>query len=332
VSAPLAILVFAVSFAVTLAAANEFARRLDRIGLRLGLPEAMLGLLTALGADAPELATAIVALAGGHGNVGSGVVLGSNVFNLAAMLGLSALVAGAVAVRVETVALEGGVALLVTFVVAALALHWIPAVLAVALVLCVLAPYVAVLALGPDGTPRVPVGARLQTALRAAFGEGHVRDERGLAAEHPARSAVLIAPTLAVIVAGSIGMVQSALSLSDRWSVPRVVVGTLVLAVLTSLPNAWTAVRLGLARRGSALVSEALNSNTINLVGGLAVPALFVSLERRTGLLVVDLCWLVGMTAFSLALLARRQGLRRGGALLLVGSYVGFVAVQAAYG
>jgi cation:H+ antiporter len=53
----------------------------------------LLGIVTALGADSPEIASAITALAAGHSDLGVGVVIGSNIFNLAALLGLSALVA-----------------------------------------------------------------------------------------------------------------------------------------------------------------------------------------------------------------------------------------------
>src|SRR3954466_10234441 len=83
----LSVLLFFASLAVTLAAAAFFARRLDRVGLRLGLPETLLGLLTALAADAPEVSSALAALVKGEQAVGAGVVLGSNVFNLAAMVG-----------------------------------------------------------------------------------------------------------------------------------------------------------------------------------------------------------------------------------------------------
>src|SRR5260370_15558562 len=92
---PLAILLFVASFAVTLAAAGFFADRLDHVGPRLGLPEAVVGLLTAAAADAPEISSALVALAHGEKQVSLGVVLGSNAFNLAAMIGLSAILAGA---------------------------------------------------------------------------------------------------------------------------------------------------------------------------------------------------------------------------------------------
>jgi Ca2+/Na+ antiporter len=60
----------------------------------------MLGLLAALAADTPD-SSAVSALAHHQQSVGVGVVLGSNVFNLAALLGLGALVAGRSSVEVR---------------------------------------------------------------------------------------------------------------------------------------------------------------------------------------------------------------------------------------
>ena len=77
-------------------------------------------------------------------------------------------------------------------------------------------------------------------------------------------------------------MVQAALTLGDHWGIAPGVVGALMLGPLTSLPNALTGVRLGRARRGAALVTEALNSNTINLVAGVALPSLFVTLAAKS--------------------------------------------------
>ena len=59
----------------------------------------MLGLLTALAAHAPEVSSAIAALVRGKHDVGVGVVLGSNVFNVAAMIGLSAILCGRIRIR-----------------------------------------------------------------------------------------------------------------------------------------------------------------------------------------------------------------------------------------
>src|ERR1700751_5317700 len=103
--------VFLLSIGAMLAPPAVFARRLDHVGLRLGLPEALLGLLTALAADAPEISSAIVALLQHEPAVAVGVVVGSNAFNLAAMLGVSAVVAGRVRARHETLELEAFVGL-----------------------------------------------------------------------------------------------------------------------------------------------------------------------------------------------------------------------------
>src|SRR5438477_5996838 len=80
---------FALSAAVSLGTSWVLVSRLERVGLRLGLSEALLGMLAALAANAPEITAAVAALAGGHTRIGAGVALGSNVFNLAALLGLA---------------------------------------------------------------------------------------------------------------------------------------------------------------------------------------------------------------------------------------------------
>ena len=316
---------FVVSLAVTLAAAGFFARRLDRLGFRLGLPETVLGLLTAAAADSPELASAITALLKGEHSAGVGVVVGSNVFNLAAMIGGSALLAGLVHVRRESLLVEGGVGLAVLLASAGLVVGWLPPAAAVAIIAVVLVPYVTVLALGPQGVERLPL--RRRGFLHRMFGGEHRRaPQEHISGWH----ALLLAPALALIVAGSVLMVEAAVRLGDRWSVPEYLVGVLVLAVLTSLPNAYTGIRLGLQGRGSALLSETLNSNTINLVAGIAIPALVLSLGTFSGLVAFDLAWLIATTLIVLALLVR--GVGRAGGGLVVGLYVVFVAVQIGFG
>lgn len=323
----LAAVYFVVSLVATLYAAAVFADRLDRLGAQIGLPEGVLGLLTAAGADAPELASAMAALASGSKSVGFGVVVGSNVFNIGAMIGLTTLACGCVKLRREALALEGGVAVGVTLVVVLLVFGVLPAWAAVTASFVLLLPYVAVLLLAEGHV----LSVRRRLALRRTMGERHRRQRvRGRALWEPL---LVIPPAVAAIVLGSIGMVHSAIRIGHAAGIPDVLVGTLVLAVVTSLPNAYTGVRLGLAKRGSALVSETMNSNTLNLVGGLAVPALFVTVEAgRAGLERADGLWLLASTVLALALLVPRGGIRRAGGVLLVGSWVAFAAVQAAYG
>jgi cation:H+ antiporter len=323
---------FPVSLAVTLAAAGVFANRLDHVGVRLGLPEALLGLLTALAADGPEVTSAIVALVKGEKGVGFGVVAGSNVFNLAAMIGLSALVAGRVHLPRGALVLEGVVAVLCTAIASALVLGWIPAGAALALFAGVVAPYVVLLARGPDAVRRRGRTRGLARHVAQALVAREHAPTRTVEQELGPRHVAEMVAAVALIVLGSIGMVETAISLADGWGIPRVLVGVLILAPLTSLPNAFTGVRLGLGRRGSALVSETLNSNTINLAGGVVLPALVVGTAAAGSTSVrVDLVCLAVMTLGSLVLLGGRHGMGRRGGAALVALYAAFVAIQIAY-
>ena len=303
--------VFALSVLLTLGAAGTFADRLDHLAPRLGLPEALVGLLTALAADAPEISSALIALAKGDKSVSLGVVLGSNAFNLAAMIGLSALLVGSVRIERRPLAVEGSVGLLAALLAAGVIVEVLAPGLALAAFAAVLIPYLLLLTrrsptLGPADQPSAQ---RLR--------------------ETPLwRLASTILASIVLIVLGSEGMVRSALSLADHWHLSPALVGILILAILTSLPNAFTAVRLGRSRRGAALVSETLNSNTINFLGGVMLPALLIGLEPASSLVRFDLVWLIVMTLTALLLLTPRRGASRFGGGLLILLYVVFVAVQ----
>src|ERR1700751_5138875 len=101
------LLLFAAGAAVSLAASWLLVSRLERLGGRGGFSQALLGLVAALAADAPEITSAVTALARGQASVGTGVIIGSNVFNLAALLGLAAVVAGRIAFHRRVVLLSG---------------------------------------------------------------------------------------------------------------------------------------------------------------------------------------------------------------------------------
>jgi cation:H+ antiporter len=321
---------FVASIVLMLVAAAQFARQLDHIGLRLGLPEALLGLLTALAACSPEIASAIAALVQHQHEAAVGVAVGASAFNVAAMLGLSAVVTAHVHGRHETLELEAFVVLWLIAVTLAIAAGGLGATAGGVLVAAVAVPYVALLALGPDLARRLHLGAAESRFVRRSFGEAHRRapglDSRGEAA----RLAAVLLAALALIVVGSVGAVRTVTDLAHAWSVPEGLVGVLVLGTLAALPNAWTGVRFGLQQRGSALISETLNSNSINVTAGIAVPAALGTLVAFSGLAVFNLAWLLGMTAAAVLLFGRRGGAGRYAGIFLIVLYAVFVAVQLA--
>ena len=245
------------------------------------------------------------------------MVLGSNVFNLAAMIGMSAVLAGAVHLTRRSLMVEGAVALLAALIAGGLILDVISAGVAVAAFALVAVPYVVLLGRGRLHTSTAEARARDRTIASIPDPQQDMWKVVGL-----------IVAAVALIILGSEGMVHTALSLASDWHLSHVVVGVLILAVLTSLPNAFTAIRLGTSDRGTALVSETLNSNTINLAGGLMLPALIVVLGGATGLVKFDLGWFVGMTLVTLLVLARPGGARRFDGALIIALYLVFVAVH----
>jgi Ca2+/Na+ antiporter len=308
---------FLVSLVITLAAARLFARRLDRLGVRFGFPEALIGLLTALAADGPEISSALYALIKGAKDVGVGVLVGSIGFNLAAMIGLSALITGRVQLSRRVLVVEGVVGLLITVLAGALLVGWLsPGVTAGSSAL-VLIPYLVVVLTGSR-----LLGERPEHPPGTQAGSGQPPDPQANPTHH---LLALIVLDVAVIIAGSAGMVQTALTLAGDWHVSGAILGVLILGPLTSIPNSATAVRLGLAGRGAALVGETFNSNTINLAAGVIAPSLFVTLAAISTLGRLQLAWLLVATLLTLFLLARPGGMRRTGAVALIALYFAFV-------
>ena len=320
---------FGAALAVTLLSARLFARRLDALGLRFGLPEALIGLLTALAADGPEISSALFARAKGAHAVSIGVIVGSNAFNLAAMIGISGLVTGAVVIRRETLLLEGVTGGAVLLIATGVLLRLIDPVPGALLSACVLVPYVVVIVGGAERLSRQPCITPLARVLRRALAQRpRTSVARVSAPRATPRLLLMFVLDIGLIVAGSAAMVQLALDLGANWHVSQTVLATLVLAPLTSVPNAITAVRLGMAGRGAALVSETFNSNTINLGAGIVVPALFAAYASLTEPASLDVIWLLVMTIVCTALLAAPHGLRRPGAACMMMLYACFVLLQ----
>jgi cation:H+ antiporter len=322
VSTPLAIVLFVAGLAVTVGSSLVLARELDRIGERLGFSEALLGIVTAVGADAPEIASAVAAVGAGHTDTGVGVVIGSNVFNIAALLGLSAVVAGSVRIHPHGLLLNGAVAVLVAVSGALLVMAWLPAWAATLIALAVLAPYVVLSALHERTRARLPAPLR-----RAVFEEQRDARRDEYAGPGGLYDALIVVPALAGVVGGATGMVYAAQRLGDRWDISDVIVGTIVLAALTGIPNVLAAVRLALHGRGAACVSESLNSNNANILIGLCLPALVLGIGSPSGLERFSAGSMVAMTVVAIVLGFGGGGLTRREGWAIIALYALFVAI-----
>jgi cation:H+ antiporter len=323
----LAIAAFVAGAAVSLATSWLLVSRLERIGERLGLSEALLGIVAALAADAPEISAAVSALAGHQQRIGAGVVLGSNVFNLAALLGLGAVVAGRIGLHRKVVVLGGAVALAVALVCAAVVSGLLSAAAGLVLAVAVLVIYLLVLGTEGRGLRRLRLPRRWQAWLRSAVTEEEIELEDAI---RPSRGrwpdVVIAVAALVVVVVASVTMERAAISLGTRYGVPQIITGGLVLAAVTSLPNAVAAVYLAGRGRGAATLSTALNSNTLNVVAGLLLPGALIGLGAPSGQAGLVTAWYAGLSLAVLVLAYRHRGLSRRSGAAIITAYAAFTA------
>ncbi len=102
-------------------------------------------------------------------------------------------------------------------------------------------------------------------------------------------------------------------------------VGGVLLAAVTSLPNAVAAVYLARRGRGAAMLSTALNSNVLNVAFGLLLPSVVVGEARLSDVGRLVACWYGGLTALVLVFAFRDRGVRRSVGALVMAAYVLFV-------
>ena len=322
-----AVVAFLLGALVSLGTSWLLVSRLERIGDRLGLSDALLGLLAALAADAPEVTAAVTALVRGEREVGAGVVLGSNVFNLAALLGLSAVVAGGIVLHRRVVLLTGVVAVWVAGTCLAAVLGLVAPGVALVVALAALVPYFAVLGTEGHGFTLIRLPRSWRGWLVAAVAEEEQELEGGIVRlRGTPRDAVLAGLSLLLVVGGSVTMERAASALGQSHAVPQIVVGGLALAAITSLPNAVAAVYLAARGRGAAVLSTALNSNALNVLVGLLIPGTIVGLGGPSSHAALTGAWYVGLTVIALTFAYGDRGLRREAGALIVAGYLVFVS------
>jgi len=283
------------------------------LALRLGLTPLVIGLtVIAFGTSSPEMVVSVQAAQAGTGAIAIGNVVGSNICNIALILGLCALISPLRAdlqlIRRE-VPIMIGVAILALLILAdGHIARWEGGILLAALI-----AYTTV-------TVRQ---ARAATAAGAAAGAGFT-DELGQG--KPMGLGLSIAAVvggLALLVVGSHFFVEGAVTLATRWGMSQMAIGLTIVAVGTSLPELATSLIAAIKRQGDVAIGNIVGSNIFNVLGILGIAALVRPLDAP------ELAWvdLGVMLLVSVALLpVVRSGGRisRGEGAVLLAVYLGY--------
>jgi cation:H+ antiporter len=333
---PLVLVIFLISLLIVLSAAAWFTRRLETLCDRLDLSAGMLSILSALGANIPNYVASIVAIANGQQDVGLGIIIGSNIYNLAIVLGISALAApGSHGIRVRLK--EKQDVLVIAYYTFAITVTTLVAIWLLLRTSFVAPLYTHVLTLIP-----IMLALILTIAIFSSFvlhivrrphppHTGSMITQDSTRKTSPVSLKRLIAEvlcTLVIALGGVIVMVQSGEQLTVDVHMPAVLAGLLVLAVATSLPNTVVAVILVRTGRMAACVEEIFSSNSINAALGIALPLLlWRALLQDHLLLVLDAPFILLLT-LGIIICIRAGRLNRLSGLLLLLSYIVWVGLH----
>ncbi len=333
---PLVVALFLLSLLVVLSAAAWFTRRLEALCDRLDLSAGMLSIFSALGANIPNYVASIVAIANGQQDVGLGIIIGSNIYNLAIILGISSLAApGSHGIHLRLK--ERYDVLIITYYAFAITVTTLLAIWLLSHI-SIATPHTQVV------TPVALLLALVLTEFIFGFFVYHIVQRphpphtRSLTQQEepkPVSTGVsltrLIAEVLVALVialGGVIVMVQSGEQLTADVHMSPVLAGLVVLAVATSLPNTVVAVILVRTGRIAACVEEIFSSNSINASLGIALPLVFWHTFLQDHLLLIlDGPFLLVLTVGTIACLRIRR-LNRVIGLILLLSYALWVGLH----
>lgn len=262
-------LMFAAGLAALVVGADILVRGASRLALSFGISPLVVGLtIVAFGTSAPEMAVSAGAVLNGQTGLAMGNVVGSNIFNVLFILGLSALIAPLV-VHVQLIRQEVPILIGASLLLLILSLDGRISLLDGGLFFGLLLAYTVFLV----------VQSRRETqAAQAEFdAELHAPPAGAWDARLPVQLA-LIAAGLGLLVLGSEWLVTAAVVFAQALGVSDLVIGLTIVAAGTSMPEVATSVTAALKGERDIAVGNVVGSNTFNLLGCLGLSSSLAAL------------------------------------------------------
>ncbi len=315
---------FLAALAVALGGAAWFTRLLEALSDHWEFSPGLLGLIGALGANIPNYTASLTAFADHQPLSGLRIVMGSNIYNVAIIVGIAVFAVPAhhgLTLKLS----EERDALTVGRLAVAIAGTTLLALLVLTLVHVAFSPVllagINVLALG------FFVWLAIH-ALRRDPAEEHSDAQRAPALPHISWAVAGAMLALAITLGSVVIMVREGEAFGKTVQLPPAILSLVVLAVATSLPNTVVAYQLSRAGRVTTCLEEIFSSNSVNLALGSALPLLIWQVSVHDPLLVaVDAPVMILLMLVVLAFVRARQIARPLGAgLILV--YVAWVLVH----
>ena len=282
-----------------------------------GLTPAVIGLtVVAMGTSLPELVVSIIAALADQPDLTVGNVVGSNIFNTAAILGVTAMV--------FPLPVRGGV----------VRLEW--PFMFVASIAALLLVRDGVLDRLEGGAFVVALVLFVAYTVHLARREVAASEEAALAEEVAERTlprrarpvatalAVVLGGVLLLVVGGRL-LVDGAVEIARGLGVSERVIGLTIVAAGTSAPELATSIVAALRRHADVAVANIVGSNIFNVLGILGLSALVTPLPISGAMIASDFWWMLGTALLILPLMYTRRQIERWEGAVLVAVYLLYV-------
>ncbi|UCC73036.1 MAG: calcium/sodium antiporter [Gemmatimonadota bacterium] len=308
------VIIFLLGLVALYVGADLMIRGASRLARKLGVNALVIGLtVVAMGTSMPELLVGVVASVRDSGDIAIGNVVGSNIANIALILGVAALIRP---VRVQMRLLVREVPLMI---------------------FASIAFYVFAL----DGQLTRWDGLTMLAGFAAYtlyLLEGARRESPAIEVEYqkfvPAGGAlhshiVLTIVGLGTLLAGAHLVVSGAADVARMLGVSELAIGLTVVALGTSLPELATAVAASVQDEGDILVGNVVGSNVFNLLAVLGCSSLAQPLHVSTSVIQVEAPVMLAVSILVLPFVWTTLRLTRLEGGIMVAAYTAFVVLLA---
>lgn len=281
------------------------------LAIKLGMTPLVAGLtVVAFGTSSPELVVSITASLAGSGDIALGNVIGSNIFNIAVILGITAAI---VPVRVQPQILKIDTPFMIgiSLLFAWFFMDRVVGIVESGILFALLIGYVS-----------MSVYVAKRHTYAAKFANTHTPAEIEAAPGHtnPWISLLLITVGLGVLIAGSKAFVHGAVDIARSFGVSEAIIGLTIVAAGTSLPELAASLVAAFRNQADIAIGNIVGSNIFNILCILGLSGMVASPLKGPGITNLDL-WAMLITAIVLLplMLTGRKLSRWEGILLLAG-------------
>ena len=312
------VLYFIAGLIILILGADLLVRGASHLAAAAGVPPLVIGLtIVAIGTASPEIAVSLQAASLGQGSLTLGNVLGSNVFNILFVLGVTALVAPIV-IAEQLIRFDAPIMVGVSLLAFGLCLDGKLGPIDGSILLFGLVTY-TVFALRQSRRESAKV--HKEYAREFADTEKHT-------AWNTTKNILFMVIGLGLLILGARWLVESATTMAKAAGISELVIGLTIVAVGTSLPEVATSIIAALKGESDIAVGNAIGSNIFNLLGVLGLAGVIspegISVAPRV--LTLDFLVMVFVALVCIPVFYVDDNVSRGEGVLFLSYYILYTA------